>query len=75
MTTQHADYPRPICSERFPQYNFTVIPQYNSSTGKSHYFFNLSLQGDPAALQALRDIEVSVDSDRRYFTPANQFVS
>ena len=74
MTTQDANYPRPICSERIPQSNFTVIRQFNN-TGGSHYFLNLELQSDPAAMQALGDIELIILSYGRYFTPANAFVS
>ena len=74
MTTQDANYPSPICSERIPQFNFTVIRQFNN-TGQSHYFLNLALQSDPAALQALGDIELFISPYQRYLTLANAFVS
>ena len=75
MTIQEEDVPSPICSERFPQYSFNLIRQYNDSIGKSHYSLDLTLQSDPAALQALERIAVSVESDKWYSTHANQIVS
>ena len=74
ITSQNANVPSPICSERIPQSNFTVIRQFNN-TGQSHYFLNLALQSDPAAMQALRDIGLFISSYRPYITPANAFVS
>ena len=74
MTSQNANVPSHICSERIPQSNFTVIRQFNN-TGQSNYFLNLELQSDPAAMQALGDIELHISSYGRYFTPANAFVS
>ena len=74
MTDLNANVPNPICSIRFPQYNYTLIRQYNN-TGRSHYFVNIELQSDPAALQALGCVDTAIESYRTFCTPAKQFVS
>ena len=51
-----------------------MIRQFNN-TGGSHYFLNLALQSDPAAMQALGYIELFISFYGRYLTPANAFVS
>ena len=65
-----------MCSKRIPQYNYTLIRQYNYD-GTSHYIINLALESDPAAMQALDHIGVSIQFYEQdpLDIDANQFVS
>lgn len=73
MRNQSANYPS-LCSNRIPEYNFTLIRQHNNN-GRSHYFLNLELQSDPAALQALEFVDIAIERHGETFVDANQFVS
>ena len=76
MINQLADIPDGICRDILPQYNVTLIRQYNND-GHSNFTVELMLESDPAALQALQSVNVLVSRyDPRFpRTPANQFVS
>lgn len=76
MISHYADIPSHICPSILPDYNFTMTRQYNNN-GTSHYIIHLMLESDPAAMQALAIIKVSVSFYEPRFPAihANQFVS
>ena len=65
---------RIICPATLPQYNATLVRQYNNN-GHSNFTVDLMLESDPAALQALLSIDVMVARFNRTSRLANQFVS
>ena len=71
---QFADIPDGICPETLPQYNATLVRQYNNN-GRSNFTVDLMLESDPAALQALMSINVAIAGYDRISRLANQFVS
>jgi len=72
-TNQLAD--KGNCVGLLPDYECTLIQEYNND-GTRNLTINLMLESDPAAMQGLDEIEISVSRYLRGIrVPANQFVS
>lgn len=74
MANQLANIPDRICPRTLPHFDLELIQQYKND-GTSNYTIDLMLESDPAALQALLYIRVSIDRYRNYFISPNPFVS
>ena len=74
VMNQFADIPDRICPAILPQYNATLIRQYNNN-GRSNFTVDLMLESDPAALQALLSIDVAIARYPIISRLANKFVS
>ena len=64
----------PQCQDIRPNYEIDLYQQYNYN-GKSTYTLNVTLESDPAALQALDFFIIRITNHYPLYPRANKFVS
>ena len=72
VITQSAMMPQ--CQDIRPDYEIDLYQQYNYN-GNSTYTLNVTLESDPAALQALDFFIIRIDKHSTLYPSANEFVS
>jgi len=74
MITQSTQMSFAMCRSIRPDYKVFLFQQFNYN-GRTNYILNISLESDPAALQALDSFRVLISRYWRITQPADKFVS